>query len=124
MPPGFAATTLLELQPAIAARTLLQRLGAATRGTRIAAQVDLARSFALEHRAPITAQNLGDSSKLILLDQEVRFRPSTFTGTRWTSHESRNARGQTTITQAFHFRDRSGHRRYEREAGELLLSFI
>src|ERR1044071_8218691 len=107
MPPGFAATTLLELQPAIAARTLLQRLGAATRGARIAAQGDLACSFALEHRAPITAQNLGDSSKLILLDQEVRFRPSTFTGTRWTSDDDGDTRFQAAIAQRFHLGDRS-----------------
>jgi len=91
--------SLFELQAAVGACAGDQRLGTAARGTRVAAEVDLAGAFAIEHRAPVTAQDLGDSWQLVLLDQEVRLRPSTFARARRATDEHWNACGEAAIAQ-------------------------
>jgi len=53
---------LLELQTTIGARTGGKRRRTAARGACIAIEVHFGGAFALEHRAPITAQDLGDST--------------------------------------------------------------
>ncbi len=49
----------LELDPAVRARAFDERRGAAARGARVAAEVDLARALARERLAPVAAQQLG-----------------------------------------------------------------
>ena len=51
---------LLQLQPAIRARAGLERRLRATGRARVAAEIDLGRALAIERRAPVSAQQLGD----------------------------------------------------------------
>jgi len=53
---------LLELQTAVGARTFDKRQRTAARGACIAIEVHFGGAFALEHRAPVTAQDLGDAT--------------------------------------------------------------
>ena len=113
---------LLELQPAVAAGPADERRGAPARRAGIAREIDLARTLACEHLAPVTAQELGDPTQLVLLDQEVRARASTLAGSRATD-ECRDADGQATFSQRLHLGDRSRHRRNEGKPGEQFVRF-
>jgi hypothetical protein len=109
---------LLELQAAVGARAFDERQGRAARGARIAAEVHLAGAFAIEQCAPVTAHDLGNAGKLVLLDQEVRPRPSTFAGAGRATDEGRNAGGEAAIAQRLHLADRARHRGDERQTVE------
>lgn len=115
---------LLELQAAVGARALDERLRASAGRTRVAVEVDLGRAFAFEHRAPVTAHDLGHSRDLVLLDQEVRARASTFARTRRATDEHGNAGREAAVAQLLHVRDGSRHHGDERHIGEQLFGFV
>jgi hypothetical protein len=98
---------------------------AATRGARVPAEIDIGgTALARDRLAPVTAEDARQSLEIVLLDQEVRLRPSTFAGARRTADERGDVLRETAIAQRFHLGDRSGHRRNEGKAAQELFSVV
>lgn len=98
---------------------------AATRGTRVATEVDLGRgAFPRERVAPVTAQDVGEPLEIVLLDQEVRLRPSTLAAARWAADECGNVFGEAAIAEGFHLGDRAGHGGNQRQAAQHLFGVV
>src|SRR5215510_5693500 len=85
---------LLELNAAVAARAVAKRRCATTCGACISREIHGLRTIALEHVAPVTAYDRGDALEIILLDQEVCARTSTFAGARRAADDHRDAGGE------------------------------
>ena len=104
----------LELQAAIGARTRDQRQRTAAGRALRRVEIDRRGTFATKHLAPVTTQQLGDSRQLVLLDQEVRPRASTFAGAGRTTDERRDIGLEAALAERLHVGDRSRHRGHER----------
>ena len=103
------------------AGAMRERLRAAARRAGIAAEIDLAGAFLLQHRPPVTAQDFSYPRYLVLLDQEVCLGASTLAAAWRAADEDGNPRSQTTIAQQFHVGDRARHDGHQRKSRELLL---
>ena len=118
-----ARVVLLELQAAVAARAVHERRRAAARRAGIARQIDRPGAIASDELVPVAAQDLGDPFDIVLLDQEVRARPSTFAGAGRTSDQRRDVGREAALAQRLHVQDRSGARGDERQTLEQLFGF-
>ena len=114
---------LLELQAAVRARAAHERRSAAARGARVAAEIDLACTFARERLAPLATHQVREATELVLLDQEVRFRAST-SAAAGAPDERRDPGREASVAQCFHLLDRAGHGGNEWEAVQELLGLL
>jgi hypothetical protein len=110
---------LFEDEPAISARAADERLRAAARRTRVAAEVDRRGTLALEARVPLPAQQLGQLRQLGLLDEEVRARPSTLAGRAGRAADLGDDAGVVaTLAHRLHLGDRASERGNDRHLSD------